>query len=108
MSRVKRRSQRHEHGKVQRGGAEGAQRRPPDDRVAYGAAAVPAVRQVAGRHRHEAVQQQSERQHHADAEVADAELVLERGDHAPDDVLVDLVHEHHQAQHPHRLRQQSR
>ena len=37
------------------------------------------------------------------AEVADAELVLERGDHPAHDVLVDLVDEEDEAEHPHRL-----
>jgi hypothetical protein len=96
-------TQRHQHRKVQRGGAEGAEGRPPYDRAAHRPAAVPAVRQVARRHRDQAVEQQGEREHDADSQVAHAELVLERRDHAPDDVLVDLVHEQHQAQDPHRL-----
>ena len=94
---------RDEHGEVegrrsQRGEPDHTTTVPPDR-----PGADPAVGQVAGGDRDEPVDEERARQQHADGEVADAELLLERRDHAADDVLVDLVHEDDEPEHPHRL-----
>ncbi len=74
--------------------------------MADGPGAVPAVGQVPGRHRDQPVEEQGQGQQYPDADVADAELLFQGGDHPPHHVLVDLVHEQDEAQYPHRFGEQ--
>jgi hypothetical protein len=102
-----RRSHRDEHRKADRRGAARRQDRPADDRFADGLLAVPAIREITGRDGDQTVEQQRQRQQHADGEVADVEVGLQLRDETSDDVLVGLVHEEDQTQDPHRLREQA-
>ena len=80
------------------------ERAPRDDGVADRARAVPPVGEVARRDGDEPVHQHEDREQQTDLAVADAEVVLQLRDDAAQDVLVGLIDQDHEAEHPHRPR----
>ena len=83
----------------------GRQGGPADDGLADCVLAVPPVGEVAGRHRDDPVEEQRQRQQDTDGEVTDTEVRFDLRDEPADDVLVDLVHQDHEPEDPHRLRE---
>jgi len=65
---------------------------------------VPPVGEIPGGDGDDPVDEHEGGDEHADAEVVDAELALQLRDDTPDEVLVDLVDQDHEPEHPHRPR----
>lgn len=74
---------------------------PGDHRVADRARPMPAIGQIARGHGDDPVHEHERRDEDPDAEVVDAEVGLELRHDAAHEVLVDLVDEHDESQHPH-------
>jgi hypothetical protein len=74
---------------------------PRHDGVTDRARPVPPVGEIPRRNGDDPVDEHERRDEHADAEVVDAEVALQLRNDPADEVLVDLVDEHHQPEHPH-------
>ena len=103
LTEAERGADQHQQAEGRRGHqpAQGADDGPQHDGHRHGAGPVPAVGQVAGRHRDDPVDQDEGREQQPDGGVAHAEGRLDLVAAAPDDVLVHPVDEQGEPHHPH-------